>query len=96
MSDDKNFDRLTLENALAELGSRAFAAGRTVEIVVYGGSALLLTLNRQNSQDALTLVEKFYPQNMLQPKTRLGLEEIFSNLEIDSGNDQMPSSSSEP
>lgn len=204
MSDDKNFDRLTLENALAELGSRAFAAGRTVEIVVYG-SALLLTLNRQintgdvdavfegnrdfikklaaemaeefgwdenwlndgvkgwlskrdadpdvralfktypneeqpglrvytarpeylfamkcramrvggietnsdiddikllaraigikNSQDALTLVEKFYPQNMLQPKTRLGLEEIFSNLEIDSGNDQMPSSSSEP
>lgn len=205
MSDDKNFDRLTLENALAELGSRAFAAGRTVEIVVYGGSALLLTLNRQintgdvdavfegnrdfikklaaeiaeefgwdenwlndgvkgwlskrdadpdvralfktypteeqpglrvytarpeylfamkcramrvggietnsdiddikllaraigikNSQDALTLVEKFYPQNMLQPKTRLGLEEIFSNLEIDSGDDQTPSSSSEP
>lgn len=47
MSDDKNFDRLTLENALAELGRRAFAAGRTVEIVVYGGSALLLTLNRQ-------------------------------------------------
>lgn len=190
MSYDKNFDRLTLENALAELGRRAFAAGRTVEIVVYGGSALLLTLNRQintgdvdavfegnkdfikrlaadmaeefgwdenwlndgvkgwlskrdadpdvralfktypsedqpglrvytarpeylfamkcramrvggvetnsdiddikllaraigikNSQDALTLVEKFYPQNVLQPKTRLGLEEIFSNLE---------------
>lgn len=202
MSDDKNFDRLTLENALAELGSRAFAAGRTVEIVVYGGSALLLTLNRQintgdvdavfegnrdfikklaaemaeefgwdenwlndgvkgwlskrdadpdvralfktypteeqpglrvytarpeylfamkcramrvggieaNSdiddikllaraigiKNSQTLVEKFYPQNMLQPKTRLGLEEIFSNLEIDSGNDQMPSSSSEP
>ena len=47
MSDDKNFDRSTLEYALAELGQRAFAAGRTVEIVVYGGSALLLTLNRQ-------------------------------------------------
>jgi hypothetical protein len=72
MSDDKNFDRLTLENALAELGRRAFAAGRTVEIVVYGGSALL------------------------QPKTRLGLGEIFSNLEIDPDNDQTPSSSSEP
>jgi len=47
MSGDKNFDRSTLERALAELGRRAFAAGRTVEIVVYGGSALLLTLNRQ-------------------------------------------------
>jgi hypothetical protein len=192
MSGDKNFDRETLERALAELGRRAFAAGRTVEIVIYGGSALLLTLNRQintgdvdavfegnkdfvrklaaemaeefewdenwlndgvkgwlsnrdadpdvkalfktypseespglrvytakpeylfamkcramrvggiesnsdvddiklliraiglnNSQDAMTLVEKFYPQNMLQPKTRLGLEEIFSNLGLD-------------
>ena len=47
MSGDKNFDRSTLERALAELGRRAFAAGRTVEIVVYGGSVLLLTLNRQ-------------------------------------------------
>jgi hypothetical protein len=47
MSAEKNFDRSTLEHALAELGRRAFAAGRTVEIVIYGGSALLLTLNRQ-------------------------------------------------
>jgi hypothetical protein len=195
MSGSKNFDRETLERALAELGSRAFEAGRTVEIVIYGGSALLLTLNRQintgdvdavfegnkdfirklaaemaeefnwdanwlndgvkgwlsnrdadpdvkalfktypsedrpglrvytakpeylfamkcramrvggietnsdiddikllaraigisNSQEALTLVEKFYPQNMLQPKTRLGLDEIFSNLDVDGGN----------
>ena len=204
MSGDKNFDRPTLEYALAELGQRAFAAGRTVEIVVYGGSALLLTLNRQintgdvdaysretrissklaaemaeefgwdenwlndgvkgwlssrdadpdvkalfktypaedqpglrvytakpeylfamkcramrvggvetnsdiddikllaraiglkSSQDALTLVEKFYPQNMLQPKTRLGLEEIFSSLGIDHGNGQTDPSSSQP
>jgi hypothetical protein len=205
MSDDKNFDRPTLEYALAELGRRAFAAGRTVEIVIYGGSALLLTLNRQintgdvdavfegnrdfikklaaemaeefgwdenwlndgvkgwlskrdtdpsvkalfktypaedqpglrvytarpeylfamkcramrisgveassdiddikllaraigitNSRDALTLVEKFYPQNVLQPKTRLGLEEIFSNLGIGPDNGQTPSSSSQP
>jgi len=201
MSGEKNFDRSTLEHALTELGQRAFAAGRTVEIVLYGGSALLLTLNRQintgdvdavfegnkdfikklaaemaeefgwnenwlndgvkgwlssrdaapdvkdlfktyptedepglrvyvakpeylfamkcramrvagidtnsdiddikllaraiglkNSEDALKLVEKFYPQNMLQPKTRLGLEEIFSNLNIDHGNDQASSS----
>jgi hypothetical protein len=34
MSGDKNFDRSTLEYALAELGQRAFAAGRTVEIVI--------------------------------------------------------------
>ena len=47
MSGEKNFDRSTLEHALAELGRRAFASGRTVEIVIYGGSALLLTLNRQ-------------------------------------------------
>ena len=196
MSGEKNFDRSILEHAPAELGRSMFAAGRTVEIVIYGGSALLLTLNRQinngevdavfegnkdfikklaaemaeefgwddnwlndgvkgwlssrdadpdvkalfktypaedqpglrvyaakpeylfamkcramrvggvetnsdiddikliaraiglkSSQDALMLVEKFYPQNMLQPKTRLGLEEIFSNLDIENGND---------
>lgn len=45
----------------------------------------------KNSRDALTLVEKFYPQNMLQPKTRLGLEEIFSNLDVDGNNDQTTS-----
>lgn len=36
-----------MESALTELGRRSFEAGRTVEIAVYGGSALLLTLNRQ-------------------------------------------------
>ncbi|OLB63378.1 MAG: hypothetical protein AUH96_10730 [Nitrospirae bacterium 13_2_20CM_2_61_4] len=184
MSGDKNFDRETLEYALAELGRRAFAAGRTVEIVIYGGSALLLTLNRQiNTGDvdavfegkdfvrrlAAEMAEEFkwdenwlndgvkgwlsnrdtdpdvkalfktypsedlpglrvytakpeylfamkcramrvggietnldiddikllaraigisnsYPKNMLQPKTRLGLEAIFSNLDVDNGN----------
>jgi hypothetical protein len=204
MSDQKSFDRKTLEYALAELGQRAFSAGRTVEIVIYGGSALLLTLNRQintgdvdavfegnkdfikklaaqmaeefgwdenwlndgvkgwlsnrdadpdvkalfktypaedrpglrvytakpeylfamkcramrvggietnsdiddikllaraigirNSKDALILVEKFYPQNILQPKTRLGLEEIFLSLGIDPDN-ETPTSSSAP
>lgn len=50
----------------------------------------------KSSQDALTLVEKFYPQNMLQPKTRLGLEEIFSNLDIDHGNGQTTDSSRLP
>ncbi len=196
MNGTKNFDRQTLEQALAELGRRALAAERIVEIVVYGGSALLLTLNRQintgdvdavfegnkdfvkrlaaemaeefgwdenwlndgvkgwlskrdsdpevkalfktypsedapglrvytakpeylfamkcramriggvetnsdiddirlladaigirNSRDALTLVEKFYPESMLQLKTRLGLQEIFSALDPGSGDD---------
>ena len=205
MSGGKNFDRSILEQALAELGRKAYAAGRTVEIVIYGGSALLLTLNRQintgdvdavfegnkdfvkklaaemaeefgwdenwlndgvkgwlssrdadpdvkalfktypaedqpglrvytakpeylfamkclamrvggvestsdiddikllagaiglkSSQDALSLVEKFYPQNMLQPKTRLGLEEIFANLDVDPIDDQTTPSSSLP
>jgi len=44
---------------------------------------LAQAIGLKNSRDALMLVEKFYPQNMLQPKTRLGLEEIFSNLGID-------------
>jgi hypothetical protein len=33
MSGEKNFDRLALEHALAELGRRAFAAGRRLLFV---------------------------------------------------------------
>ncbi len=36
------FDRPTLLRAFAELGRAAWAEGRTVEIAVYGGSALML------------------------------------------------------
>ena len=57
---------------------------------------LARAIGLKSSRDALTLVEKFYPQNMLQPKTRLGLEEIFSNLDVDDGNDQTAPSSSPP
>lgn len=57
--DKPNFDREALESALAELGRRAYAAGRTVEIAVYGGSALLLTLNRTiNTADVDAVFEK--------------------------------------
>jgi predicted nucleotidyltransferase len=189
MGETQNFDLLALETALMELGRRAYNAGRTVEIAIYGGSALLLTLNRQfttrdvdavfekdkgfvkkiasemaaefgweeswlndgvkgwlssidadprvkslfktypseeqpglrvfvakpeylfamkcramriggvdsssdiedikllaqeiglkSSKEALVLVEKFYPHNIIEPKTRFGLEEIFSSL----------------
>lgn len=39
------FDRQSLEQALHELGRRAYAEGKTVEIAIYGGSALILTYN---------------------------------------------------
>ncbi len=39
----KPFDRDTLEQALHELGRRAHGLGKTVELSIYGGSALTLT-----------------------------------------------------
>jgi hypothetical protein len=36
------FDRVTLLNAFREFGRGAWAEGRTIEIAVYGGSALML------------------------------------------------------
>jgi hypothetical protein len=36
------FDRATLIDAFTELGSAAWAEGKTIEIAVYGGSALML------------------------------------------------------
>jgi hypothetical protein len=190
MAETQSFDVAALESALMELGRRSFHAGRTVEIAVYGGSAILLTLNREvstrdvdavfemdkafvrklaadmavefgweqtwlndgvkgwlsaldadprsktlfktypseqepglrvfvakpeylfamkcramrvggvdsssdlddikllaqrigitNSEQALALVEKYYPHDIIEPKTRFGLEEIFSSLE---------------
>jgi hypothetical protein len=200
MGESQSFDLAALESALTELGRRSYAAGRTVEIAVYGGSALLLTLNRQvntrdvdavfesdkdfvkqlaaamaaefdwdedwlndgvkawlsaidadprvkalfktypseeqpglrvfvakpeyllamkcmamrvggvdsssdiddigllarkigltSSKEALALVEKFYPHNIIQPKARFGLEEIFSSLDTRSSNSVPPS-----
>jgi hypothetical protein len=38
------FDRPTLEKAFGMIGQRAIAAGKLVEIAIYGGSALVLTL----------------------------------------------------
>jgi hypothetical protein len=50
MADKQSFDLAALESALTELGRRAHAADRTIEIAVYGGSALLLTLNRKSTR----------------------------------------------
>ena len=43
---EKRFDKAVLEAAFNELGRRA-AAGRTIEITIYGGAALLLTLKQR-------------------------------------------------
>ena len=39
-----DFDRQTLEDAFARIGQKAVESGKLVEIAVYGGSALVLTL----------------------------------------------------
>ena len=55
----KVFDRATLEQALHELGRRAYAAGRVVEIAIYGGSAILLTLDsRPATKDVDAVFER--------------------------------------
>jgi hypothetical protein len=43
VAQDKVFNRHILEQALYELGRRAHAEGKTIEIAIYGGSALMLT-----------------------------------------------------
>ena len=42
-----------------------------------------------NAQEALDLVQAFYPRQMIEPKTQFGLEEIFSKL-ADDGSGQKP------
>jgi hypothetical protein len=42
MSRSRLFDRLWLQRALTELGERAYAEGKTVEIAIYGDAALIL------------------------------------------------------
>jgi hypothetical protein len=43
----KPFDRQTLEAAFLDIGNRARAEGRIVDIAIYGGSVLILTLNHR-------------------------------------------------
>lgn len=59
MAGGKPFDRATLEQALTELGRRAHAAGKVVEIAIYGGCAVMLTLNyRVATRDVDAIFEK--------------------------------------
>jgi hypothetical protein len=45
MAQSKALDRQTLEQALDELGRRTHAEDKTIEIAIYGDSALMLTYN---------------------------------------------------
>jgi hypothetical protein len=59
MAGPQIFDQATLKSALAELGRRSYAAGRTIEIAIYGGSAIMLTLNyRVSTRDVDGVFEK--------------------------------------
>lgn len=42
-----------LHGALTDLGARAFAQGKTVELAIYGGSALMLAATDQGLIDQL-------------------------------------------
>jgi len=72
------FDRQTLKQALNELGQRAYAEDKTVEIAVYGGSALMLTYDWRIATRDVDAV--FEADRLIEPKTRFGLEEIFEKL----------------
>lgn len=83
MDETKSFDLAALEAALSELGRRSYEAGRTVEIAVYGGCALLLTLNRQVSTSDVDAVfekdRKFVRKLAAEIAAELGWEENWLN-----------------
>jgi len=59
MSRHLPFDRMTIEQALRELGRRAHAVGRIIEIAIYGGSAIVLTMDgRAATKDVDAVFEK--------------------------------------
>jgi hypothetical protein len=41
---------------------------------------LAVELGIKTADEALAVVAKFYPHNVIEPKTRFGLEEIFSSF----------------
>ena len=55
----EKFDREALRAALIELGRRCYSAGRIVEIAIYGGSAIMLTMQfRVATRDVDAVFEK--------------------------------------
>jgi len=41
---------------------------------------LAAAIGLKSAQEAMDLVQAFYPRHMIEPKTQFGLEEIFSKL----------------
>lgn len=37
-------------------------------------------LGLQTTEEALDIVQKYYPSNIIKPSTQFGLEELFSNM----------------
>jgi hypothetical protein len=59
MASSEGFDRAALDHALHELGRRAHDAGRIIEIAIYGGCAVMLTLAaRPATRDVDAVFEK--------------------------------------
>ena len=56
------FDRIALESAFTDIGTRALADHRLVEIA---------------AEQALALVARYYPAQRISPRTQFGIEEIF-------------------
>ena len=71
MAQGKAFDRLSLMQAFHELGRRAHAAGKR---------RLAREIGIGSAQEALDLLAAFYPDRVIEPRIRFGLEEIFDRL----------------
>ena len=77
------FDRRLLETALAALGEEAFAAGKIIDLAVYGWSSLVLTTNfRVSTRDVDAVVqadERFLELATERVGRRLGLPDGWIN-----------------
>jgi hypothetical protein len=67
------FDRDTLLSAFSEFGRLAWERDRTIEISVYGGSALV-ELGITTAAQAFDLIANY----LIEAKTQFGIEELFS------------------
>ena len=84
--------RQNLESAFHELGLRARAADKIVEIAAMriGGAdefqdrsdieVLAREIGVVTAEQALDIVSQYYPLSRISPKTQYGVEEIFSRL----------------
>lgn len=74
MSTQSFLTREELEAAFLALGLRARAADKIIEIAVYGGSALILTVPGRAATKDVDAV----PRSRISPRTQFGIEAIFA------------------